>query len=615
MPTAIKRRSYDDLLRPTLQGSLGITFRTVLRVIPSGPLIVPDQTAERSQKISSPVVENREAKPTTAKSKAAPTTLIFQLPGAEETAKPAPKATAVPAQKEEKDGRLIKILSQLSDLEKTLVMSALQKAGDCSEDELREFLGMHPGVRELRLRNSICAIWSEGSWTKSMPVKDKARPVFDRARLIAKELEQNHEAYERLCAHCAIPVLSKDRSDKAKERKLEALMQISELSPIQRAILGNATSDSLLALSNQLTENEDARRNIWRISPNPYTLASIAYKLRFDPAEMRPDEQALIQKIFCKSDILPGEFDKLNFALSNEQTFSKEPLKGICANICRSKDPLIDMAMASAEADVLLDFLDVRRSKIDISIDHSRGVSKACSDTENHPNNDDLYTSIAILIDEGKESTIDAVFDGVGGHAGGSVASSLAKDTLEISALAGWIQSPQDARRILLLANIMILIDKETANLPQMGTTASISYIEEQKFYGIHCGDSPWIVMRADKQVSRARPHAVNNAIFSGLGLSPRSVDVNNMPKVFKPVDLQPGDVVITCTDGISDVLCFHEMLMAVKEAGMDANLAARKIIEMAGSRSDHDQEYPSLCGCKPKKGKDDDQTLIVRFI
>lgn len=179
-------------------------------------------------------------------------------------------------------------------------------------------------------------------------------------------------------------------------------------------------------------------------------------------------------------------------------------------------------------------------------------------------NNEDNY-----LVKE--DAGFFAVCDGLGGHAAGEIASQIAVDTLdtELQAVAGEI--PEQLREVIAEANRRILQDQQLNPERQgMGTTLSALWIPSsdttQSWIG-HIGDSRVYRSRTGQLVQLTddhsplfrlykqgtidkealRHHPQKNLIERSLGLS---LAVNS--DIFS-VELQAGDRVLLCTDGLTD--------------------------------------------------------------
>ena len=203
------------------------------------------------------------------------------------------------------------------------------------------------------------------------------------------------------------------------------------------------------------------------------------------------------------------------------------------------------------------------------------------------------------------ERSLFAVADGMGGHRGGAVASSLAIDALQDafdrSAFEGRVQSngnvPRRARELAAAVHMtnecvrsMAFADRE---LSDMGTTLVAARFSpnKQRLYIGHVGDSRCYRLRQGKLRQLTTDHTMAslgvtgpsaNHLYQAIGVSPGlAIDLI----VDKPQD---DDVYLLCSDGLSkmvtddhlrDVLLEHE----------DLENALYTLIEMANDRGGND--------------------------
>ena len=174
-----------------------------------------------------------------------------------------------------------------------------------------------------------------------------------------------------------------------------------------------------------------------------------------------------------------------------------------------------------------------------------------------------------------------AVCDGMGGHAAGEVASSIAVSTIAEKAPAG-------ADDVLLgvaveAANTAVMLGAEHGvGKPGMGCTASCCLIEEGKMAIAHVGDSRIYLLRHGSLVrvthdhsyveelvdsgqitaDEARTHPSRSIITRALGSDP------DMYADHFSLEVSNGDRVILCSDGLSSMIADSEIeALAVSSA------------------------------------------------
>ena len=174
-----------------------------------------------------------------------------------------------------------------------------------------------------------------------------------------------------------------------------------------------------------------------------------------------------------------------------------------------------------------------------------------------------------------------AVCDGMGGHAAGEVASSIAVSTIAEKAPAG-------ADDVLLgvaveAANTAVMLGAEQGvGKPGMGCTASCCLIEEGRMAIAHVGDSRIYLLRHGSLVrvthdhsyveelvdsgqitaDEARTHPSRSIITRALGSDP------DMYADHFSLEVSNGDRVILCSDGLSSMIADSEIeALAVSSA------------------------------------------------
>ena len=224
-----------------------------------------------------------------------------------------------------------------------------------------------------------------------------------------------------------------------------------------------------------------------------------------------------------------------------------------------------------------------------------------------------MRLSVAALTDVGRvrEGNEDSYFvdeplfvvaDGMGGHRAGDVASQTAIDTVKRE-LGGKRPRPEDLAAALRDANGAILAkSREDSSLGGMGTTCTLLYVEDGRAHLAHIGDSRAYLMRAghleqitedhtlvermvrEGRISRedAEHHPQRNVITRALGLD-ESIDVDLLL-----LDLQPGDRVMLCSDGLPSML-ERERIEEVLAATEDVRRAAEELVALANEAGGED--------------------------
>jgi protein phosphatase len=204
------------------------------------------------------------------------------------------------------------------------------------------------------------------------------------------------------------------------------------------------------------------------------------------------------------------------------------------------------------------------------------------------------------------------VADGMGGHAGGEIASSLCIQEIEkylkenSSNLAGTRQHPDPKVMSILASAINHASTKiyeralEEPNLRGMGTTATVLKVIEDHAYVGHVGDSRCYLIRCvfvyqftndhslvSEQVragiitkEEAEQHHLRNVITRSVGYQEEEdVDTTCLP-------LEDGDMMLMCSDGLHGKVTDQEISLVVKE--LETN-AVKKLIALANERGGDD--------------------------
>ncbi|MBX2803864.1 MAG: protein phosphatase 2C domain-containing protein [Myxococcales bacterium] len=173
--------------------------------------------------------------------------------------------------------------------------------------------------------------------------------------------------------------------------------------------------------------------------------------------------------------------------------------------------------------------------------------------------------------------TLAIVCDGMGGHVGGAQASSLAVRTIHdtLMELQGRpiLQSIEEA---IERTNLVIYeAARKNHRLMGMGTTVVVAAITSDACYVAHVGDSRLYLVRSGEVQQLTRDHTMVNLFVDAELLSPedaathpeahvlsRSLGVERQVEVdlASPIQLQQGDVLFLCSDGVHGVVTDWEL-------------------------------------------------------
>ena len=194
------------------------------------------------------------------------------------------------------------------------------------------------------------------------------------------------------------------------------------------------------------------------------------------------------------------------------------------------------------------------------------------------------------------------VADGMGGHKAGDYASAYA-----VSAIGREVEMDESTEPVRILtnaiecANVEIFEKAKEEDYAGMGTTVVASTIIDSTLYVANVGDSRLYLIRDDiKQITKdnslveemvragelkredARFHPDKNIITRAVG-----ADKNVLVDFFE-VDLLDGDIILMCSDGLSNMIGDDEILSIVsKQKNVDD--MADELIKMANHNGGKD--------------------------
>ena len=189
-----------------------------------------------------------------------------------------------------------------------------------------------------------------------------------------------------------------------------------------------------------------------------------------------------------------------------------------------------------------------------------------------------------------------AVADGMGGHAGGEVASKVAISTLaEILPLLNNDEMDSESLEDFLL-NSLLTVDREIAEtvadddrLSGMGTTLTAIALYRDRAYVLHAGDSRAYRLRGKEFIQLTKDHSVVQELIDAGTISEeealvhpqRSVLTNvlmghgNVTPLLIEHDVKVGDRFLLCSDGLNTVVSNEEIRNSLDSDNPIADLIA----------------------------------------
>lgn len=220
----------------------------------------------------------------------------------------------------------------------------------------------------------------------------------------------------------------------------------------------------------------------------------------------------------------------------------------------------------------------------------------------------------ALLIDEPLGLFI--VADGMGGHAGGGTASRIAVDTIRKTILQAREEEPTMfgsgaegeenplpdvlGHAVEQACAAIFEAAQDDRDLAGMGTTVTAVLVDGNSAFVAHVGDSRAYLLRSGHiyQVTQdhslvaeqlrsgaiteedARNSRYKNIITRSVGFE-REVLVDLMG-----LELEAGDAIVACSDGLSNLVEDQEILALVEEEG---NEAVERLVDLANERGGDD--------------------------
>ncbi len=212
------------------------------------------------------------------------------------------------------------------------------------------------------------------------------------------------------------------------------------------------------------------------------------------------------------------------------------------------------------------------------------------------------------------ESGLLVVADGMGGHAGGEIASRICIEQVkrEVATridpeLAKNVKSHPDPALLNALANSINYASAriyehslEDPSLRGMGTTATVVKIVDDYAYCAHVGDSRFYLVRSGFIYQLTFDHSlVNEQVRAGI-LTPEEAEVHHLKNVITRsvgyqeeedvdtlcVHLEKGDLLVLCSDGLHGKINDAELSQIANKRG---TAAVAELVDLANDRGGED--------------------------
>ena len=236
-------------------------------------------------------------------------------------------------------------------------------------------------------------------------------------------------------------------------------------------------------------------------------------------------------------------------------------------------------------------------------------------------NNEDRFLVSAFKISE-KDPTpvlLALIADGVGGHRGGEVAADLAVAQISQVVAASDASQPLAILQAAFEQANQTIYARSLANpnLSGMGTTCVCAWVINDRLFTASVGDSRLYLVRGEETTQLTIDHTwVQEALDSGL-LTPDQArnhpnahvirrhlgsqlpvvpdfrlrlsagDTDSRAQVNQGLRLQPGDTIVLCSDGLTDLVTEDEIGAALSRFSLSE--ALQELVDQANERGGHD--------------------------
>jgi len=250
--------------------------------------------------------------------------------------------------------------------------------------------------------------------------------------------------------------------------------------------------------------------------------------------------------------------------------------------------------------------------------------------------NEDRYgiSSFQFNEDDSTPVLFAIVSDGIGGHLAGEVAAEMVVNHVSQAVAESNGEAPLETIAIAVDAanEAVVQLAEEDTHKQGMGATCVCAWVVDNRLYAGYVGDSrlylmrgasiqqlstdhTWIQEALEKGVitpDQAHNHPNVHVIRRYVGSSP-APDVDFRLRTGPEQDeetmlsnqglqLQSGDTLLLCSDGLTDLVWNDEILEIVRSQ-KDLKSAAQRLVELANERGGHDNSTVVLIGV-PQTGK-----------
>ncbi len=215
--------------------------------------------------------------------------------------------------------------------------------------------------------------------------------------------------------------------------------------------------------------------------------------------------------------------------------------------------------------------------------------------------------------------------DGMGGHRGGEIASSMTVDTIidelqqhlpeitagQIDDASGFSMESICIQDAVVTANEQVFKSAESsAEFKGMGTTIVVLQFYNNSFSLAHIGDSRCYRLRNDKfeQITKDHsllqelidrgfytPEEARNSMNKNLVTRALGIDPIVMPDIQEDIVLK-NDIYLLCSDGLTDLVEDEDIYLTIRQFSANLEEAAKQLITKANQNGGKDNISVMLC-------------------
>jgi PPM family protein phosphatase len=226
-------------------------------------------------------------------------------------------------------------------------------------------------------------------------------------------------------------------------------------------------------------------------------------------------------------------------------------------------------------------------------------VGSATDVGQRRDHNEDAF----VTFEAGDGAVVLVVADGMGGHLAGEVASAIAIEVIQRELTEPAADPPGTLQATIEHANQEIWSEAERdPEKAGMGSTIVAAIVVGNQAYLANAGDSPAYLVRDGTAEQITHDHGlVAEQIAAGLI---REEDAEHHPfrhiltrclgaessvevEIYPPCELQDGDVLVLCSDGLTEHVKKGELAALITSA--DPDEIAKGLVDVANQRGGHD--------------------------